>query len=236
LAAALALCIAPWTWRNYKVTGLFIPVVGNSGLAYFTGNAHWGITLPACAPEEHIYHAVLRHAGLATDDPKKDIRYFGFTNAKLEKLANDRMKEHIRAHPAAFAKKVVLNALEYYAPIIFYIVPPQGAVRAGTSFAQRLRIPGVKGFLALTLFLLTLVMVSLAGFYRLWRSPETKFISILLLLAWAAFAVPYFPFLTFFAGRSLYYFGTFPVLSILMASLLTVKPFHSDEVSRAATK
>src|SRR3954469_15246964 len=27
------LAVAPWTWRNYKVTGLFIPVVGNAGLA-----------------------------------------------------------------------------------------------------------------------------------------------------------------------------------------------------------
>jgi hypothetical protein len=234
LAAALALCIAPWTWRNYKVTGLFIPVVGNSGLAYFTGNAHWGITLPACAPEEHIYHAVLRHVGLATDDPKKDIRYFGFTNAKLEKLANDQMKAHIRAHPADFLKKVVFNAAEYYAPIIYYILPPEGALGGNFSLAERLAIPGVKSFLALSLFLVTFVFLALAGFCRLWRSRETRFIAILLFLAWAAFAIPYFPFLTFFTGRSCYYFGTFPVLAILMASFLTTKPFHS-EGSRAAT-
>ena len=60
MAVVLAALIAPWTWRNYKATGMFIPVAGNSGLAYFAGNAHWGITLPPCGRFEERHAAEIR--------------------------------------------------------------------------------------------------------------------------------------------------------------------------------
>jgi 4-amino-4-deoxy-L-arabinose transferase-like glycosyltransferase len=217
----LVLGIAPWTWRNYQVTGLFLPVVGNSGLAYFAGNAHWGITKPAVGPEENRNAAELRHMGFDPARVKELIRYYGFTDPEHERIANDRAREHMREHPVDFLKKVGLNAAEYYAPVVYYIFPPKGAAGYEMNLIQKLKQPGVLGCLGLSLFSSVLAMLGFAGFCVIWKREPLA--AVLLLAAWAAFAVPYFPFLTFFAGRSTYTFGTFPVLSILIAGLIAFK-------------
>jgi hypothetical protein len=217
----LVLGISPWTWRNYQVTGLFLPVVGNSGLAYFAGNAHWGITKPAVAPGEDRNAAELRHMGFDPSRVKELIRYYGFTDAEHERIANDRAREHMREHSVDFLKKFALNAAEYYAPVVYYIFPPRGSAGYGMTLSQKLKQPGVLGCLGLSLFTSLLALLGFAGFCVIWKREPGA--AVLLLAAWAAFALPYFPFLTFFAGRSTYTFGTFPVLSILIAGLIVFK-------------
>jgi len=214
----LAAGVAPWTWRNYQVTGLFLPVVGNSGIAYFSGNAHWGITLPAVRPEEHRHEAEFRHMGL---DPKlalQHVRYYGMSDPKLEAYANNQMKVHLRAEPADFARKVFLNSLEYYWPVIFYLFPPQGTAEALSSRSARLK--AILKSLPQTIYNFAFVALATLGIVRLCRLPHHRWKGISLLLAWAMFALPYFPFLTHLLGRSYYPFGTYPVLSLLAATLL----------------
>ncbi|MGN6385844.1 MAG: hypothetical protein ACTHMT_06350 [Verrucomicrobiota bacterium] len=217
----LVMGIVPWTWRNYQVTGLFLPVVGNSGLAYFAGNAHWGITQPACGPEEDRNAAELRHMGFDPSRVKELIRYYGFTDAEHERIANDRAREHMREHPVDFLKKFGLNAAEYYAPVVYYIFPPRASAAYRMPLIQKVKQPGVLGCLGLSLFTSVLALLGVAGLCVIWKREPLA--AVLLLVAWVAFAVPYFPFLTFFAGRSTYTFGTFPVLSILIGGLIVFK-------------
>jgi hypothetical protein len=214
----LVIAIAPWTMRNYRVTGHFLPVVGNSGLAYYAGNAHWGITEPAQRPGEHRHQAEFRHMGLSPDLAAKHVRYYGMNDAKFEKHANDRMKEHMRSHPGDFARKLMLNAVEYYFPIFYFVLPPKGTDVSGLPMAQRLRA-GAANTLPQSVFNAVLVSLALGGLVRLLMSGE-RWKGVMLTVAWAMFALPYFPFLTYFLGRSHYTFGTYPVLSILVAVLV----------------
>jgi hypothetical protein len=219
VALGVAMLIAPWTWRNYRVTGLFIPVAGNAGLAYFAGNAHWGITEPAGGPSEPRYAADLRHAGLPTNAPAELVQFYGFTSPDWEKIANARMKEHLRAHPGAFARKFCLNALEYYFPVIYRLIPPAGTLWSGLPLKQR--FADHRSFRDVVLSLHSLVLLALAtgGCVALWRIRGLRFVTAGLVLAWAAYALPYFPFLCF-VGNQPYTFGTFPVLAILSAAFL----------------
>jgi hypothetical protein len=218
----LAIGIAPWTLRNYRVTGLFIPVVGNSGLAYFAGNAHWGITHAGQQPEETRHEAEFRHMGLPREFAAKHVRYYGMNDPKIEQHANERMKEHMRAYPGDFLRKVTLNAVEYYFPIFYYFSPPKGIDVSALPLAQRIRA-GAANTLPQSVFHAVLVTVAFAGLIQLLRSRE-HWKGVVLAVAWALFALPYFPFLTYFLGRSHYTFGTYPVLAILAAVIL-VQPF-----------
>ena len=214
----LAAAVTPWTWRNYRVTGLFIPVVGNSGLAYFSGNAHWGITLPAVRVGENRHEAEFRHMGL---DPKlaaQHVRYYGMNDPQLEAYANDRMKAHLRAEPGDFAWKVFLNSIEFYWPVIYYIFPPAGTVDALAP--DRIRIREILKSLPQSIFNLIFASAAAVGIFRLCRIPHQRWKGLSLWLVWALVALPYFPFLTHLFGRSYYPFGTYPVLALLAATLL----------------
>ncbi len=224
----LALGIVPWTWRNYQVTGLFIPVVGNSGLAYFSGNAHWGITFPAVRPGEHRHEAEFRHMGLDPKLASQHVRYYGMNDPKFEAYANNQMKAHLRAEPAEFARKVFLNSLEYYWPVVYYLFPPPGTADALAPKAVKVR--EILKSLPQTIYNFTFVAAATLGIVRLCRIPHQRWKGISLLLAWAMFALPYFPFLTHLLGRSYYPFGTYPVLSLLAAILLVPRrPLESEK-------
>jgi hypothetical protein len=206
--------LAPWTYRNYKVTGMFIPVVGNSGLAYFSGNAHWGITQPAWRWNEGRHEAELRHAGLNPTNATKRVQFYGFTNVQDEKFANAQMKAHLRAHPADFAKKFCLNAAEYYFPLLYYVIPPAGSAPAQFPFIQRIKRMEEKMFILITIWNAVLLALAMRGAALLIYRRGTRTLGVILLAGWAAYAVPYFPFLTVI-NHTLYTFGTMPILSVL---------------------
>jgi hypothetical protein len=211
IAFSVVICVAPWTWRNYKVTGLFIPVVGNSGYAYFVGNAHWGISSMEVHPGEDPRTAGLRFAGYVPEDFTEMLDFYGLKDARWEKEINRRFKEHVKTHPGAFVKKVFFNAVEYYFPIIYYILPPPGS--APDVHSLRKSMQDHLEVIPLTLYHLTLIILAFYGLGRIWKNRSTRDLAFGIVFCWAIYAVPYFPFLSF-VGHGLYTFGTIPVLAI----------------------
>jgi hypothetical protein len=192
----LLMLIAPWTWRNYRVTGLFLPVAGNVGVAYFAGNAHWGITGPPEARDETKAQALFRHAGLP---PETKLEYYGLVDPQDEKFINAKFSEHAKTHLGALLRKSFLNADEYFFPITYYIL-------------MRREMPLEP--LAISFYFAMLLGLAAFGFFLLWRRKETRLVAIATVLFALAYAVPYFPFLTF-VGHSLYTFGTIPFFAAL---------------------
>jgi 4-amino-4-deoxy-L-arabinose transferase-like glycosyltransferase len=219
-ASCLALLILPWTIRNYRVTGMFIPVAGNSGMIYFAGNAHWGITQPPARPGEAREDAEFRHAGLPVEKRRQLRSYYGLTDPAAEKSVNERAHEHALTHPGDFAKKFVLNAVEFYFPVIIAILPPQGGVLDGLPLAQRIKSSHSE-FLPISLYHLVLVLSAIAGLLKLRRTDRP--LALFLFGAWFFSSVLYFPFLTF-VGHSLFTYGTLPIISLLAAIAWWSKP------------
>jgi hypothetical protein len=218
--ATFILLLAPWTYRNYKVTnGMFIPVVGNSGLAYFSGNARWGLTKPGKQANETLEQIELRHMGLPSEHPDELVQFRGFKSLENEKYANALAKQHLKEHPRLFAEKIALNAIDYYFPIIYYIRPPTGGVLAQESLKSRLLKRDALLMLAISALNVVIVGFALAGARWLARERATRLMAIVALLAWAAYAVPYFPFLS--AGNDqIYTFGTLPIVGLLLGICL----------------
>lgn len=199
VAGIIAIClIAPWTYRNWVVFHKFIPVSGGGGLAYFNGNVHWsGIERQPQRPGEAYIDASLRV--LQMEGTEKTLTHWkGFKDIALEEIADRRMAEHMKSHPALFAKKVVLNAVEYYFPSF---TKPFLAIRKVTAEQY-----------VLSVFHAVLWIMAIAGIC----CCRNK--GLLLLAAIFFYSVWYFPFATGFIGHSLYTFGTIPFLCILSAT------------------
>jgi hypothetical protein len=199
IAAVLVLClIAPWTYRNWVVFHEFIPVSGGSGLAYFNGNVHWaGIEPVPQRPGESYIDASLRVLGIEGSEQTL-THWKGFKDIRDEDLADKRMVENIKNYPVLFAKKVVLNAAEFYFP-------------AFTKSFLAIKKTSPEQW-ALSIFHLVLWLAAIAGIFYLMRA------GLLLLAAIFFYSVWYFPFATGFIGHSLYTFGTIPFLCILSAA------------------
>ena len=206
-AVIMAGLIGPWTYRNWVVFGRFIPVSGGAGLAYFNGNVHWKcIEAEPQRNGETYIDASLRVLGI--EGTEKTVTHWkGFTDIELEDKANEKMIEHIRTHSGVFAKKFLLNAVEYYFPACTY---PFLAVK-NLSLEK----------LAMTVFHIILWGLVLAGFWRNNKEAPCRPIPWLMLGAVALYAIWYFPF-AIFIGHSLYTFGTIPLLSVLAARPISV--------------
>ncbi|MDX1952231.1 MAG: hypothetical protein SFY81_08595 [Verrucomicrobiota bacterium] len=223
---SLITLLAPWTYRNYLVTGMFIPVAGNAGLAYFAGNAHWGITSAAVSAKESRHEAELRHMNLPTETASKFIHYYGFTNPALEHHATLEMKNHLRNQTRDFCRKFVLNALEYYFPVVYYLFPPKNGGLASEPLRKRLFVHADKDTLPLSLYNFVLVSLSVSGLITLWKRQQ-RVVMLVLLGSWSAYALSYFPFLTF-VGHALYNFGTIPIMAILSTIPLCPKIINTE--------
>jgi len=201
-AIIMTLSIAPWTYRNWRTFGRFIPIASGSGLAYFNGNVHWNCIIdePQRKGESYI-DASLRVAGIEGTE-KTHTHWKGLKDIELDDRVNKKMVEHMRAHPVALLKKVVLNAIEYYFPACTY---PFLAVK--NLCLEKL---------ALTVFHIILWGLVLAGFWGNNKEAPCRSMSWFMLGAVALYAIWYFPFATFI-GHSLYTLGTIPLLSILAA-------------------
>ena len=119
VAVIVAVCfIAPWTYRNWVVFNRFMPISGGGGLAYFNGNVHWsGIEAEPQRPGESYIDASLRVLGIEGTEATC-THWKGFKDIKYEELANRKMAEHVKNHPVLFVKKIVLNSVEYYFPVL----------------------------------------------------------------------------------------------------------------------
>jgi 4-amino-4-deoxy-L-arabinose transferase-like glycosyltransferase len=194
--------ISPWTYRNWAVFHRFIPVAGGAGLAYFNGNVHWkGIMEEPQRKGESYIDASMRVAGIEGTE-ETHTHWKGLKDIELEDRINQKMIEHLRARPVVFGKKVLLNAVEYYFPILTY---PYLAVK-------RFRVRK----LAITIFHLGLWVLALIAIWRGKKEEMSGLATGLMLAAIVLYAVWFFPFATFI-GHSLYTFGTIPFLCILAA-------------------
>lgn len=205
--ATMSVLIAPWTYRNWVVFHRFIPVVAGSGLAYFNGNVHWaGIVPEPQRKGESCTDAGLRAAGIEGTEAAR-THWKGLKDVELEDKVNKKMVEHIRAHPGAFMKKVLLNAVEYYFPMLMY---PYLAVK----------VFSIESF-GITIFHLVLWGLAFVGIWRGRQENGSRLPTCLMLCSIILYGIWYLPFATFI-GHSLYTFGTIPFLSILAA-----RPFSS---------
>ncbi len=209
----MSVCIAPWTYRNYKTFGRFIPVVSGSGLAYFNGNVHFNFIedKPQQKGESYI-DASLRVAGIDGNEAGL-CHWKGLKDIRLDEQVNQAMKNDIKSHPGRFMLKVLANAVEYYWP----------------GFVVKLRVSHRVGIeeKAITIFNFILWLTALAGICISLRQKSLSGIYLLLLII--LYAVWYFPFATFI-GHNLYTFATMPLLSIPAA--ITVGMFF-DRTSQA---
>jgi len=198
----MLLLIAPWTYRNWKVFGHFVPVASNYGFAYFHGLVHWNICGDhAQRPNESIESAALRYIGFNGDESKV-LQFWGLKDPTLDAQFNAKMEEHILSKPSIFAKKLLLNSVEYYFPSFVY---PFLAVK---SFKLEK--------LGITVFHLFLWGLAIVGIYRAGGQDKSRAYTWLLLGAIGLYAVWYLPIVTLI-GHSLYTFGTIPFLSVLAA-------------------
>jgi len=197
IAVIVTVClIAPWTYRNWVVFHRFIPVSGGGGLAYFNGNVHWaGIEPEPQRPDETYIDASLRILGIEGTEQTQTY-WKGFKDINLEELANKKMAEHIKNHPALFMKKIILNAVEYYFPAF---TKPFLAIKKITSEQYTLSV-----------FHLVLWTAAIIGIY----SCRDK--GLLLLMGIIFYSVWFLPFATFI-GHLLYTMGTIPFLCVMSA-------------------
>jgi len=218
VAGAVTLaCVAPWTWRNWEVAGRFIPVVSNSGYAYFWGNAHWRFPGDHTRGKERVRALVL--AGVH-DEISQVWHFSGLKDPELDRQVNRRMVEHMGAHPAQFAQKVLLNAAELYFPVV-HDAWGGGDLDGPAWTLYRLGVSVWHGVLWLLAFV---------GWWSE-RRPPTRARG-LLVLAWIALlAAPYLPFLVNIA-HSQYVLQTMPLLCLLAGSgLATLVPARAAERS-----
>ena len=205
-------CVAPWTLRNWLVFDRFIPVATNAGFAYFAGSAHWGHGSPSgrLSPEM-VFGTPAADEGLylaGLPDRYEDVAHFyGLRdvalNARLDALAFD----HAREDLPRLARKMGLNALENYFPIVFSLVRHPADSLLERALSGKLR-------LVRSLFYAGLWALALASFLRL---PAGRGLEVGLLWFFvAAYVLPYLPFLTF-VSHSMYNFGSLPCLAILGA-------------------
>lgn len=156
--------ITPWTIRNYQVTGKIIPVASNMGNLYFAGNQYWNMPSPKI-PE---------------------LSYWGLKNYQEESQLNKAALEDLINNPLRFLKKITLNAINYYFPIIKEIT---------------------KEKLLISIYYALLICLST---YCLIKKKEFHYaLPIILSL------LPYLPFLTFI-GHSQYAFMSMPFFSIII--------------------
>jgi 4-amino-4-deoxy-L-arabinose transferase-like glycosyltransferase len=198
ISGLIIIClVAPWTYRNWLAFGKFIPVSGGGGLAYFNGNVHWNFmeNQPQKKGESYI-DASLRILAIDGNEATT-TKWKGFKDIGNEEIANVKMADDIKSRPALFIKKTILNAVEYYFPVLTYSFL---AVKAKSAEQ-----------IALTVFHLGLWICTAFGIYYHRRA------GFLLLAAIIFYAVWYFPFATFI-GHSLYTLGTIPFLCVLSAA------------------
>lgn len=209
----MAVVIAPWTYRNYVVSGRFIPVATNGGYAYFAGNAHWGITGPLGldGPLEEWQVFSLNHAGVVAQ-PHEVGRFWGLYSSELNETLDRRMSEHMRQHPVDLLKKVAFNGLEFYFPVVhpLYAKAHGDDPASWSAVGKRSIASGAASIYNAALIAAALVGLSVGakggdGRAALW-------ICVLI----AAFIAPYLPFLVK-AGSAGYVLPTMPLLALLAA-------------------
>lgn len=223
------LIVGLWTYRNWQVTGRFIPVVSNTGLLYFAGNAHWGIgtsdlKIDSLEKERTLYQGqgihdfqrILLFAGV--DRPFSEVLHFyGIKDPELDSRLNKKAVHHALQNLDKLVKKFFLNGIEFYFPIVYYIYPPSFLSLSQHPVMTRVLkdCSTVEIIQSLYFFLLWIFAILGIG-YSIYSRSKTKDLIILLGVIFIIIG-SYLPFLVY-VMHSRYAFTTLPFLSLLSAS------------------
>ena len=217
LAGVVAvLAVSPWSYRNWRVCHRFVPVVTGAGLQYFYGNALWGFD--GHFTWEDRWERTLAMAGV-DDEPSRVMHFCGWKDPELDRQANRKMVEDITSHPARFAGKVSLNAIELYLPSIRDVVACAGSKGL------------IVRHLALSVWHSVYWGLAILGVWGLRRSRLRPRLW-LILAGIFALSVFYLPFVTMI-GHSGYMLQSLPLLSVLGSLGLFRKPERVDVRSRS---
>jgi len=217
----LLLVVAPWTFRNWLVTGRFIPVVGNAGFNYFLGNAHWELgepdpTLDLPKNESALFHEKTRallFAGI--DRPQNEVvQFYGIRDPDLDAQLTQKAIHHVLENPGRFVQKIFLNGMEFYFPVFYCLAVPDPHPMSKHLVMTRIfkdcrKVKTSQSFYFLLLWILAGIGTANA-FIKNYKT--NNFIIVLGIIFLIVF--PYFPFLSFVC-HSHYTFSTLPFLSIL---------------------
>ena len=203
ISAGVALAImAPWSYRNWRTVGLFIPVTGSAGFTYFQGNAQWGIDGEPVSSEESIKDAALRHAGV--DHRASEVQhFFGIWDPEVESILNERMVGHALGSPGSLLRKMLLNGLEFCFPFIHYLWVP--SAYAGVPLEK----------LGISLFSLWAWGLAAVGLWMAWGDSSQRRGALFLAAVIVLYVLPYLPFVVGVMGHSQYAHGVFPFLAAL---------------------
>lgn len=204
--AVAVLMIAPWSYRNWLALGKFVPISTNAGLAYFVGNANWG--LGEGRFEEDWVKTGLRYAGIP-GSVRARVTHWSLDDPQWEERASQRMKEHMRRHPGQLAAKVGLNALEQYFPVSRFVYL-KGRGLIDTPWRQLVLRSGFKKAALMSAFHLVILSAAAVGLYRAWKQGDGQGLPWLYLAAILCFSLPYYPFLV----RALMANYTFPLMPL----------------------
>lgn len=122
-----AVIVLPWTWRNYEVSGRFVPVVEGAGQSYFLGNAVAGMAPldPAITPIPHRFTytdigAALEMAGL-DKSLAAGFKYGGFPGVDTERKLDEAMARDMHRNPLHLIPKAIFNTVQMFFPIVHFV-------------------------------------------------------------------------------------------------------------------
>jgi hypothetical protein len=200
-------CIAPWTYRNWKVTHRFVPIVHSAGFAYFLGSAHWGFGSDGKGLSAgDNFKGVFVAAHLP--DASSTVRYCGVTDVTVANELGNAMVKDMKSYPGKLFTKTFLNALEFYFPIVY-------SVSKG-HFLSPKTIASAMESLALSIVHFLLWGLAIVG---IWTTKDkiVRRSQLLVLLSIGLLCIPYFPVIAFI-GHAQYAAPIVPLLAILAAS------------------
>jgi hypothetical protein len=201
-----ALAVSPWSYRNWKVCGRFVPMVTGAGLQYFYGNVHWGFD--GRFTWEDRWERTLALAGVR-EERSSVLQFWGWRDPEFDRQVNRKMIEDITSRPVRFARKVGFNAVEFYLPLSHDLV---ASTRSKGPILRHLALSVWHG----TYWVL--------GFLALWRLRRSGLQWRLWLMVGAiiSLSVFYLPFVATI-GHSQYVVPTLPLLSVLASVGLLAK-------------
>jgi hypothetical protein len=200
-----AVVIAPWTYRNWRVIHRFVPVVQAAGFAYYLGNVHWGFGLDGgvvsdVSEREHMF------AVPGLPDFSNTIRFCGVTDAATANALSDWMVKDMKTHPTQLLSKIMLDAMEFYFPIVYNISCRREHNQNLTAIFEQIGV---------SIFHLTLWGLAFVG---IWKAKDKSFrlLQLLILLIIGIFCLPYLPVIAYI-GHAQYAATLVPLLAILTA-------------------